>query len=97
MYSPSRELDKAITAICKAITKEAEKDIKDKDMDEFIANVNRISLQVIRQITGRMREYEKFAIKSYRKTPIRFSNYDQGHTPYLSGESNIAPLNSISL
>lgn len=40
MYSPSRELDKAITAICKAITKEAEKDIKDKDMDEFIANVN---------------------------------------------------------
>jgi len=76
MYSPSRELDKAITAICKAITKEAEKDIKDKDMDEFIANVNRISLQVIRQITGRMHEYEKFAIKSYRKTTIRFSNYD---------------------
>jgi len=35
MYSPSRELDKAITAICKAITKEAEKDIKDKDMDEI--------------------------------------------------------------
>jgi len=76
MYSPSRELDKAITAICKAITKEAEKDIKNKDMDEFIANFNRISLQVIRQITGRMHEYEKFAIKSYRKTTIRFSNYD---------------------
>ena len=76
MYSPSRELDKAITSICKAITKEAEKGLKDKDMDEFIANVNRISLQVIRQITGRMHEYEKFAIKSYRKTTIRFSNYD---------------------
>jgi hypothetical protein len=76
MYSPSRELDKAITAICKAVTKEAEKGLKDKDMDEFIANVNRISLQVIRQITGRMHEYEKFAIKSYRKTTIRFSNYD---------------------
>jgi len=45
-------------------------------MDEFIANVNRISLQVIRQITGRMHEYEKFAIKSFRKATIRFSNYD---------------------
>ena len=76
MYSPSREQDKAITAICKAITKEAGKYIKVKDTDEFIANVNRISLQVIRQIIGHMREYEKFAIKSYRKTTIRFSNYD---------------------